>query len=78
MLRFFMGIAGLSTAKRYSGSARGCSLGCGFGDTGIEGPIRRRAQGTPLAKYMAADGNRLPDLVAAVAELRQSDRSGNK
>jgi hypothetical protein len=62
MLRFFMGIASLSTAKTIFWKRSGLLMSLRFGDS--EG-----------SKYRPGDGNRLPDLVAAISELRHSQPS---
>ena len=75
MLGFFMGIASLPIAKTDILEA----LGAGHQSAVLVIPKLRVRRTDPtsrsrdrLSKYMAGDGNRLSDLVAAISELRHS------
>jgi hypothetical protein len=74
MLRFLMGIAGLSTAKTIFWERSGLLIGLavlGIPKLRVRRLTRRRPEGA-LSKSMAPDGNRLPNLAAAISELRHS------
>ena len=68
MLRFFYGDRQLSTAKTIFWKRSGLLMSLRFGDCEGRSEIALKT----LSKYMPGDGNRLPDLVAAISELRHS------